>query len=78
MGGVVRFFVGMFSHQTNTFSTFPTDRRPFEARDLRYGSEILEAYRSTGTCLDGMIAAASEHLPERAPSHLPARRPVSD
>jgi microcystin degradation protein MlrC len=37
MGGVVRFFVGMFSHETNTFSTIPTDRRQFEARDLRYG-----------------------------------------
>src|SRR5439155_533757 len=36
-GGPVRFFVAMFSHETNTFSTIPTDRRQFEARDLRHG-----------------------------------------
>jgi len=30
----------------------------FEARDLRYGGEIVEAYRGTGTCLGGMIQAA--------------------
>ena len=43
----MRFFIAMFSHETNTFSTIPTDQRQFEARDLRYGGEILEAYRGT-------------------------------
>src|SRR5258705_4631880 len=48
----------MLSHETNTFSNVPTDRAQFEARDLRYGGEIVETYRGTGTCLGGMIAAA--------------------
>jgi microcystin degradation protein MlrC len=38
----VRVFVARVSHETNTFSTIATDRRRFEARDLRYGGEILE------------------------------------
>ena len=54
----MRFFIAMMSHETNTFSSLPTDRAQFEARDLRYGGEILEAYRNTGTCLGGMIDGA--------------------
>src|SRR6266550_1914366 len=46
-GGFVRFFIAMFSHETNTFSTLPSDRRQFEARDLRYGGELLRAVRAT-------------------------------
>src|SRR2546423_7212348 len=38
-GGAVRFFIGMLAHETNTFSSIPTDRRQFEAHDLRYGGE---------------------------------------
>jgi microcystin degradation protein MlrC len=75
-GGIVRFFVGMFSHETNTFSTIPTDRRQFEARDLRYGGEILEAYRGTGTCLGGMIEAAAEQGVGLAPSVAAAASPA--
>ena len=48
-------FLAMMSHETNTFSTISTDRRQFEARDLRYGGEIVEHFRDTGTCLGGMI-----------------------
>jgi microcystin degradation protein MlrC len=64
----VRIFVAMVSHETNTFSTIPTDRGQFEARDLRYGGEILEVYRGTGTCLGGMIAVAEQRgLPPPRP-----------
>jgi microcystin degradation protein MlrC len=73
---VVRFFVGMFSHETNTFSTIPTDRAQFEARDLRYGGEILEAYRGTGTCLGGMIEAAAEQAVALLPSVAAAASPA--
>src|SRR5262245_13754338 len=66
----------MFSHETNTFSTIPTDRRQFEARDLRYGGEILEAYRGTGTCLGGMIDAASDHAIALVPSIAAAASPA--
>jgi microcystin degradation protein MlrC len=72
----VRFFVAMFSHETNTFSNIPTDRKQFEARDLRYGGEILETYRGTGTCLGGMIDAAAARgitlVPSIAASASPA------
>ena len=51
-------FVAMMSHETNTFSNVPTDRAQFEARDLRYGGEIVEHFQGTGTCLGGMIEAA--------------------
>ncbi len=78
----MRFFVAMFSHETNTFSTLPTGRRQFEARDLRYGGEILEAYRGTGTCLGGMIAAAEARgvtlVPSLAASASPGGRVSAD
>ena len=67
-GDRVRLFLAMLSHETNTFSNVPTDRRQFEARDLRYGGEIVETFRGTGTCLGGMIEAA-ERL-GRAPGAL--------
>jgi microcystin degradation protein MlrC len=72
----------MFSHETNTFSPVPTDRRQFEARDLRYGGELLEAYCGTGTCLGGMIEAATSHgvqlVPSVAASASPAGRVTKD
>ncbi|MGH7332475.1 MAG: M81 family metallopeptidase [Candidatus Rokuibacteriota bacterium] len=78
----MRIFMASVSHETNTFSTIPTDRVQFEARDLRYGGEILEAYRGTGTCLGGMIAAAEQHgltlLPSVAASASPAGRVTKD
>jgi microcystin degradation protein MlrC len=72
----VRFFIGMLAHETNTFSSIPTDRRQFEARDLHYGGELLEAYRDTGTCLGGMIAAAAAHGITLAPSLAAAAAPA--
>src|SRR2546430_6233988 len=81
-GGSVRFFVAMFSHETTTFSTIPTDRRRFEARALRYGGELLEAYRGTGTCLGGMIEGAAARgvtlVPSVAAAASPAGRVVAD
>ena len=78
----MRIFVAMVSHETNTFSTIPTDRGQFEARDLRYGGEILEVYRGTGTCLGGMIAVAEQRgltlLPSVAASASPAGRVTTD
>jgi microcystin degradation protein MlrC len=78
----MRVFLAMFSHETNTFSTLPTDRRAFQARDLRYGGEILETYRGTGTCLGGMMAAAARHdltlIPSLAAAASPAGRVTAD
>jgi len=72
----VRLFLAMLSHETNTFSNVPTDRAQFEARDLRYGGEIIEVYRGTGTCLGGMIDATERLgatlIPSVAASASPA------
>ena len=74
----MRFFVAMVSHETNTFSPIRTDRALFEAHDLRYGGELLEAFRGTGTCLGGMIDAAAAAgialVPSLAASASPAGR----
>jgi microcystin degradation protein MlrC len=78
----VRLFLGMMSHETNTFSTIPTDRAQFEARNLHYGGEILETFRATGTCLGGMIDEAERHgaalVPGVAASASPAGRVTAD
>jgi microcystin degradation protein MlrC len=74
----VRVFIAMLSHETNTFSTLATDRRQFETRELRYGGEVLEVYRGTGTCLGGMIDGAAARgltlLPSLAAAASPAGR----
>jgi len=74
----VRVFIAMLSHETNTFSTLPTGRAQFETREFRYGCQMLEAYKSTGTCLGGMIAGAAARsltlLPSLAASASPAGR----
>ncbi len=72
----MRLFLAMLSHETNTFSNVPTDRAQFEARDLRYGGEIVEAYRGTGTCLGGMIAAAERLGATLVPSVAAAASPA--
>src|SRR5207244_9979392 len=74
----MRVFLAMFSHETNTFSTIRTDRAQFEAHGLRYGGELLEAYRGTGTCLGGMIDTAGARgitlVPSLAATASPAGR----
>ena len=72
----MRLFLAMMSHETNTFSNVPTDRAQFEARDLRYGGEIVEAYRGTGTCLGGMIdGGRALRRDARCPRWRPPPRP---
>jgi microcystin degradation protein MlrC len=74
----VRFFVARLSHETNTFSPIATDRGQFETQELRYGGEILEAYRNTGTCVGGMIDGAAARgatlVPSLAAGASPAGR----
>src|SRR5262245_5313713 len=66
----------MMSHETNTFSTIPTDRAQFEARHLHYGGEMIEVFRDTGTCLGGMIEAAGRHGVTLVPSVAAAASPA--
>jgi len=72
----VRLFLAMMSHETNTFSNLPTDRAQFEARNLHYGGEILEAFRGTGTCVGGMIDAAARRGATLIPSVAAAASPA--
>jgi len=72
----VRLFLAMMSHETNTFSNLPTDRAQFEARNLHYGGEILEAFRGTGTCVGGMIDAAARRRATLIPSVAAAASPA--
>ena len=72
----MRLFLAQLSHETNTFSNLPTDRAQFEARDLRYGEEIVETFRGTGTCIGGMIAAAERHGARLIPSVAAAASPA--
>jgi microcystin degradation protein MlrC len=78
----VQAFLAMMSHETNTFSTIATDRAQFEARDLRYGGEVVEHFRGTGTCLGGMIEAAARAglglVPSVAAAASPAGRVTRD
>jgi microcystin degradation protein MlrC len=78
----VKLFLAMMSHETNTFSNVPTDRAQFEARQLHYGGEILEAFRDTGTCLGGMITVAQSRgatlVPSVAAAASPAGRVTAD
>ena len=78
----MRAFLAMMSHETNTFSNVPTDRSQFEARDLRYGGEIVETFRKTGTCLGGMIEVAERRglalVPSVAAAASPAGRVTAD
>jgi len=78
----VRLFLAMMSHETNTFSNISTDRRQFETRGLHYGGEIIEAFRGTGTCLSGMIDAATRRgatlIPSVAAAASPAGRVTRD
>src|SRR6266705_3299890 len=66
----------MMSHETNNFSNIPTDRGQFEARNLHYGGEIIEAYRGTGTCLGGMIDEATRRGATLIPSVAAAASPA--
>jgi microcystin degradation protein MlrC len=72
----VRLFLAMMSHETNTFSTIPTDRAQFEARHLHYGGEIIETFRGTGTCVGGMIEAAERRGVQLVPSVAAAASPA--
>jgi microcystin degradation protein MlrC len=72
----VRLFLAMMSHETNTFSSIPTDRAQFEARHLHYGGEIIETFRGTGTCIGGMTHAAERHGAQLVPSVAAAASPA--
>jgi microcystin degradation protein MlrC len=50
-----------FRHETNTFSTLPTDMAAFEARALYRGAEIERAYQGTQTEMAAFFDACPRH-----------------
>jgi microcystin degradation protein MlrC len=56
-----RVLMAGFRHETNTFSTLPTDLAAFEARALYRGAEIAEAYRGTQTEMAAFFDACPRH-----------------
>ncbi len=56
-----RILMAGFRHETNTFSTLPTDLAAFEARALHRGAEIEGAYRGTQTEMAAFFDACPRH-----------------
>jgi len=53
-----RVLLAGISHETNSFSSVPTDRAAFESLALDEGQAIITAHRGTNTEIGGMIEAA--------------------
>jgi microcystin degradation protein MlrC len=51
----MKWIVGGFSHETNTFSTIPTDLAAFKARSWGVGDEIREKLAGTRTAIGGFL-----------------------
>ncbi len=56
-----RILMAGFRHETNTFSTLPTDLAAFEARALYRGAEIEPAYQGTQTEMAAFFDACPRH-----------------
>ena len=56
-----RVLMAGFRHETNTFSSLPTDLAAFEARALYRGAEIELAYRGTQTEMAAFFDACPRH-----------------
>ncbi|MDQ3549196.1 MAG: M81 family metallopeptidase [Chloroflexota bacterium] len=55
----MRVAIGGISHETNTFSSIPTDMTQFQRRTLLRGDALLQASRGVGNVLGGMLDTAS-------------------
>lgn len=56
----MKWIVGSFAHETNTFSTVPTDLEAFRAQTYLVGQEIPDAYADTRTPIGGFMDVAGE------------------
>jgi microcystin degradation protein MlrC len=55
----MRVAIGGISHETNTFSSIPTDLAQFQRRTLLRGPALLQASRGVGNVLGGIVDTAS-------------------
>ncbi|MDP6042399.1 MAG: M81 family metallopeptidase, partial [Candidatus Latescibacteria bacterium] len=51
----MKWIIGSFMHETNTFSTVPTDLDAFRAQTYLVGDEIPDAHRGTETVVGGFM-----------------------
>ncbi|HYI15017.1 MAG TPA: M81 family metallopeptidase [Thermomicrobiales bacterium] len=56
----MRIAIGGVSHETNTFSSIPTDLAQFQRRTLLRGPALIQASRGVGNVLGGMVDTASD------------------
>ncbi|MGC1441610.1 MAG: M81 family metallopeptidase [Burkholderiaceae bacterium] len=56
-----RIFIAGFKHETNTFSTLPTDLAAYRARALHFDAEIVPTYSGTNTEIGGFLAACKRN-----------------
>ena len=56
-----RNFIAGFKHETNTFSTLPTDLAAYRARALHFEGEIVPTYTGTNTEIGGFLAAGERN-----------------
>jgi len=53
----MKWIVGGFAHETNTFSTVPTDVEAFRAQSYALGDEIRDAHEGNATVIGGFLKA---------------------
>lgn len=62
-----RVAAAQISHETNVFSSVPTDLAAFEASSLRFGDAILEAEVGTNSAFGGFIPGAERNVLDLMP-----------
>ena len=60
--------VGQIEHETNTFSSLPTDMDAFADTSLHYGTEVVDELRDTSTAIGGFLRVADEEGWEVVPT----------
>ena len=68
--------IGGIMHESNTFSSVPTDLAAFEAGHLAIGDEILSIWSEAHHEVAGFIQGASEHGYELYPTLMASATPA--
>jgi len=71
----MRIAIGGISHETNTFSTLPTDLSLFERRGVHGGEALVPAFMGTKTIVGGFLDGARSEGFEAVPTMLAEAAP---
>ena len=71
----MRIAIGGISHETNTFSTLPTDLALFERRGVHGGEALIPAFAGTRTIVGGFLDGARSEGFEAVPTMLAEAAP---